>query len=86
MTPAAALAAMRARGIVFVVDGGRLRYRAPAGVVTERTLAYLRRHKAPLLAMLRDQADRDPDALRLGSACAIFDAEIVDHEVPARWP
>ncbi len=74
MTPAAALAAMRARGIVFVVDGDRLRYRAPAGVVTETTVAYLGKHKAALTALLRDEAERDPDALRLAAASAIFDA------------
>lgn len=76
MMPVAALAEMRARGVVFVVDGEWIRYRAPAGVVNERTLAYLRRHKPSLLALLRDEAERDPDAARLAAAVAIFDADI----------
>ena len=77
MTPAAALAAMRARGLVLFLEGGRLRYQAPAGVVTAKTTAYLRRHRDELIALLAEEAEHAPDALRLGAAINIFDAEPV---------
>ncbi|MDP9365270.1 MAG: hypothetical protein M3Q10_13775 [Chloroflexota bacterium] len=77
MPPAEALTAMRARGVLLWPDGDRLRYRAPAGVANAKTTAYLRRHKAQLVDLLRAEAAADPDTVRIAHAVVLFDAEPV---------
>ena len=41
------------RGIELVVDGDSLRWRAPAGIVTDDDIAILREHKAAIVAAHR---------------------------------
>ena len=41
------------RGIEIAVDGDKLRWRAPVGVVTEADIAMLREHKAAIVAAHR---------------------------------
>ncbi|MBI4506292.1 MAG: hypothetical protein HY691_12220 [Chloroflexi bacterium] len=52
MNPGALLADLRARGVELVAAGDRLRWRAPAGVLTDVDRATLREHKAALVAVL----------------------------------
>ena len=78
MSPAAFVAELRRRGAFLWLDGGRVRCRAPRGVLTERVVAYLGRHKAAVVAALDEEARRDPDGLRLAAALAIFDAEPIE--------
>ena len=75
MTPRDLLADLRRRGVVLWIDGDRLRYSAPTGVVGPDRLALLREHKAALIARLAAEAAADPDAVRLGAATALFDGE-----------
>jgi len=46
------LTSLHQRGIALTLAGKSIRYRAPAGVVTERDRQALREHKAELLALL----------------------------------
>ena len=75
MTPRDLLADLRRRGVVLWVDGDRIRYSAPTGVVGPDRLALLREHKAGLIARLAAEAAADPDAVRVGAATALFDGE-----------
>ncbi len=77
MTPADFLAELRRRGSVLRLDGDQVRCRAPHGVMTEKVVAYLRKYKAELIALLTDEATTDPDGLMLRSAVALFDAEVL---------
>jgi hypothetical protein len=52
VTATALLADLTCRGVELRPDGDRLRWRAPAGVVTEQDLAALRAVKVELLALL----------------------------------
>jgi hypothetical protein len=89
MNPAAALAEMRARGVfIFLgedVDDGRpvVRWRAAPGIVTERTVRYIRTHKEELIALLQAEAAADADRLRLAAARAFFDGESDDDAADA---
>jgi hypothetical protein len=89
MTVAAALAEMRARGVfIFLgedVDDGRpvVRWRAAPGIVTERTVRYIRTHKEELIALLQAEAAADADRLRLAAARAFFDGESDDDAADA---
>jgi hypothetical protein len=56
MTPAEALALMRERGMSLWAEGGALRWSAPPGVATARTIAFLDRHGEALLALLAAEA------------------------------
>lgn len=59
MTALALLDDLDQRGVRFRIDGARLRWVAPVGVVTDADLAALRRHKAEAVAILReDERDR----------------------------
>ncbi len=78
MTPDEFLVEFNPLGGVLRLDGDQLRYRAPRGVVTERTTAYLRKHKPALIALLTDEVTTDPDGLMLRSAVALFDAEVLE--------
>ncbi len=75
MSPTDFLAEVRRRGAVLRLDGERICYRAPDGVMTAKTVPYMQRHKAELIALLAAEAATDPDALALQAAIAIFDAE-----------
>ena len=44
----------RSRGVVLIRDGARLRWRAPAGVLSDADRAALKQHKAELLEMLSE--------------------------------
>lgn len=52
MTAQAILAELRARGIEIVPHAGRLRYRAPAGALTEALKQAIRQHKEEILPLL----------------------------------
>lgn len=53
MTPTALLDHLRALGAEVCVEGDKLRYRAPAGVLTDDLRQAIREHKAALLELLR---------------------------------
>jgi len=53
MSPAEALAEMRRRGMAVSLEAGRLRWSAPPGVITERTVAYLADRGPELVDLLR---------------------------------
>ena len=53
MTPADALAQVRAAGVEVALDGGELRLRAAPGVLTPERLRWLKAHKQALVAALR---------------------------------
>ena len=44
-------------GVVLTVEGDKLKYKAPAGVLTDELKAEIRAHKPALLALLGGQAD-----------------------------
>ncbi len=77
MKPAAFLAELRRRGGALRLEGDQLRCRAPHGVLTEKVVAYLRKHKTELIALLAAEAAIDPDGLRLRTALTLFNGEIV---------
>ena len=52
MTPAALLATLHAAGVVLMLDGHALRYRAPTGVMTAALLQELSHHKVALLDLM----------------------------------
>ncbi len=59
MTAPTLLDRLHRRGVRFRIDGDRLRWLAPVGVVNEADLTALREHKADVLAILReDELDR----------------------------
>ena len=64
MTPADALAQVRAAGVEVALDGGELRLRAPPGVLTHERLDWLRAHRGALVEALRPAADPALDFYR----------------------
>jgi hypothetical protein len=60
VTPAALLADLRARGVLLVAEGATLRWRAPAGVLTDIDKDALAAAKPALLALLSD-AGKPPE-------------------------
>jgi hypothetical protein len=52
MTPAQTIAEFRSRGIILLANGGRLRIKAPPGVVSDQLRDWLSAHKADLLRHL----------------------------------
>ena len=60
MTPADALAQVRAAGVEVALDGGELRLRAPPGVLTHERLDWLKAHKLALIEALRRVPADDP--------------------------
>ncbi len=77
MSPADFLAEFRRRGAVLRLDGDQIRCRAPHGVMTEKVIAYLRKYKTELIALLAAEAAIDPDGLLLRSAVTLFDGEVL---------
>jgi len=55
MTPEALLVALRGRGVALIADGDRLRWRAPAGVLTDTDRDALTAAKPALLTLLSDR-------------------------------
>lgn len=55
---------LRRRNVELTIDGDRLRYRAPAGALTQELLAQLRSHRAAVLERLRDAETFEPWALQ----------------------
>ncbi len=81
MTEEALLDDLHRRGVRFRIDGERLRWFAPVGVVTEADLTALRQHKAEAMAILRE-AERD----RIQERASIieFDAYLSRREAERR--
>ncbi len=69
------------RGVRLHVNGDRLRWFAPMGVVTEADLSALRQHKAEVLAILREQ---DADRIEERAAILQFDAYLSRREAERR--
>ena len=55
MTEEALLDGLHRRGVRFRIDGERLRWFAPVGVVTEADLSALRHSKPEVLAIIREE-------------------------------
>lgn len=81
MTAPALLDHLHRRGVRFRVDGDRLRWIAPAGVVTEADLTALREHKANVLAVLREE---EHDRIEERAAIMEFDGEMTREEAERR--
>ena len=81
MTEEALLDGLHRRGVRFRVDGERLRWVAPVGVVTDADLSTLREHKAEVLAILREQ---DADRIEERAAIIQFDAYFSRREAEKR--
>ena len=69
------------RGVRLRVDGDRLRWFAPVGVVTEADLSALRNHKAEVLAILREE---ERDRIEERGAILQFDAYLSRREAERR--
>ena len=81
MTEEALLDGLHRRGVRFRIDGERLRWFAPVGVVTEADLAALREHKPDVLAIIREEQS---DALEERAAILQFDAYLSRREAERR--
>ena len=81
MTEEALLDGLHRRGVRFRIDGERLRWFAPVGVVTEADLSALRQHKAEVLAIIREQ---DADRIEERAAILQFDAYLSRREAERR--
>ncbi len=81
MTEEALLDGLHRRGVRFRIDGERLRWFAPIGVVTEADLSALRDHKAEVLAIIREQ---DADRIDERAAIIQFDAYFSQREAERR--
>ena len=64
MNTARLLRDLEERGVRFEADDGRLRYRAPVGVLTPQIIDELRARKAELLALLVSTAPPNLDGAR----------------------
>jgi len=69
------------RGVRLHVNGDRLRWFAPVGVVTEADLSVLREHKAEVMAILREA---ESDRIEERSAILQFDAYLSRREAERR--
>ncbi len=69
------------RGVRLHVNGDRLRWFGPVGVMTEADLSALREHKANVLAIIREQ---DADQIEERSAIIQFDAYFSRREAERR--
>jgi hypothetical protein len=81
MTEEALLDGLHRRGVRFRIDGERLRWFAPIGVVTEADLSALREHKAEVLAILREEAR---DRIEERASIIEFDAYLSRREAERR--
>jgi hypothetical protein len=69
------------RGVRLRLDGDRVRWFAPVGVVSEAELTALRQHKVEVIAILREE-DRDRREER--AAILEFDAHLSRREAERR--
>ncbi len=69
------------RGARFSVDGDRLRWVAPVGVMTEADLSALRHSKPEVLAIIREQ---DADRIDERAAIIQFEAYLSRREAERR--
>ena len=69
------------RGVRLHVNGDRLRWFAPVGVMTKADLSALRQHKAEVLAIIREQ---DADRIEERAAILQFDAYLSRREAERR--
>ena len=69
------------RGVRFRIDGERLRWFAPVGVVTEADLSALRDHKPEVLAIIREE---ESDRIEERAAIIQFDAYYSRREAERR--
>jgi hypothetical protein len=80
MSAAAILVRLQAAGVSVAADGNNLKLRGPDTVITEATLAELRRHKVELLALLRNsrpvELGHDDDASFYAAQIATWRREI----------
>ncbi len=81
MTEEALLDGLHRRGVRFRIDGERLRWFAPVGVVTEADLSALHEHKAEVLAILREE---ERDRIEERAAILQFDAYLSRREAERR--
>ena len=81
MSAAALLDGLHRRGVRLHIDGDRLRWFAPVGIVTEADLAALREHKAEGLTILREA---ETDRIEERAAILQFDAYLSQREAERR--
>ncbi len=81
MSAAALLDGLRRRGVRLRVDGDRLRWRAPVGVMTDADLSALRHSKPEVLAIIREQ---DADRIEECASIIEFDAYLSRREAERR--
>ncbi len=81
MTEEALLDGLHRRGVRFRIDGERLRWFAPVGVVTEADLTALRQHKTEVLAILREE---ERGRIEERAAILQFDAYLTRREAKRR--
>jgi hypothetical protein len=60
MTTTALLEALRAKGLILLLDGDRLKYRVPIDLFTQELLQHLADHKEDLLQALREEIPSTP--------------------------
>jgi hypothetical protein len=77
----ALLDGLHRRGVRLRIDGDRLRWFAPVGVVTDADLNALRDHKAEVLAILREEQS---DRIEERAAVLQFDAYLSRREAERR--
>ena len=81
MTEEALLDGLHRRGVRFRIDGERLRWFAPVGVVTEADLSALRHSKPEVLAIIREQ---DADRIEERASIIEFDVYLSRREAERR--
>ena len=81
MSAAALLDGLHRRGVRLRVDGDRLRWRAPVGVMTDADLSALRHSKPEVLAIIREQ---DADRIEERAVILQFDAYFSRREAERR--
>ena len=81
MNAQAILDSLHRRGVRLRVNGDRLRWFAPVGVVTEADLSALRQHKAEALAIIREEQS---DRIEERAAILQFDAYLSRRQAERR--
>ncbi len=81
MSAAALLDGLHRRGVRLRVDGDRLRWRAPVGVMTDADLSALRHSKPEVLAIIREQ---DADRIEERASIIEFDVYLSRREAERR--
>ena len=81
MNAQAILDSLHRRGVRLRVNGDKLCWRAPVGVVTEADLSALRQHKAEALAIIREEQS---DRIEERAAILQFDAYLSRRQAERR--